>query len=93
MLNSTGENDTVLDCFLGSGTTAIAAIKNKRNYIGFELQDKYCKTAQDRINKYKGEEREIENYRQEPNLFTELFRQEQDKQEEKNIKILMNDEK
>jgi DNA modification methylase len=69
MLNSTVEGDVVLDCFFGSGTTAIAAIRNRRNYIGFELQEKYCKIAQDRIGRYRGEERVIENYRQEPNLF------------------------
>jgi site-specific DNA-methyltransferase (adenine-specific) len=69
MLNSTKEGDVVLDCFLGSGTTAIAAIKNKRNYIGFELQDGYVKLSQDRIDKYAGEEKRIENYKQESNLF------------------------
>jgi site-specific DNA-methyltransferase (adenine-specific) len=69
MLNSTKEGDIVLDCFLGSGTTAITAIKNKRNYIGFELQDKYCKIARDRVNKWKGEEKTIENYKQEQTLF------------------------
>ena len=31
------EGDTVLDPFLGSGTTVIEAIKAKRNYIGFEI--------------------------------------------------------
>jgi site-specific DNA-methyltransferase (adenine-specific) len=72
MLNGTEEGDTVLDCFAGSGTTAIAAIKNGRNYICFELQGKYCKIAQDRINKWKGEEKRIANYRQEPNLFFDL---------------------
>lgn len=72
MLNSTQEGDVVLDCFSGSGTTAIAAIKNKRNYICFELQEKYCKIAQDRINKFKGEEKPIKNYTQQQNLFFNL---------------------
>ncbi|MCL1932355.1 MAG: site-specific DNA-methyltransferase, partial [Candidatus Azobacteroides sp.] len=54
ILDSTSEGDTVLDCFMGSGTLAIAAIKTKRNYIGFEIQEKYCKIAQDRINKFTG---------------------------------------
>jgi site-specific DNA-methyltransferase (adenine-specific) len=39
----------VLDPFMGSGTTAIAAMLNKRNYIGIELSPEYCKTAQNRI--------------------------------------------
>ncbi|MDR1345957.1 MAG: site-specific DNA-methyltransferase [Bacteroidales bacterium] len=69
ILDSTSENNIVLDCFFGSGTTAIAAIKTNRNYIGFELQGKYCKIAQDRINRYRGEEKEIENYEQSQNLF------------------------
>jgi site-specific DNA-methyltransferase (adenine-specific) len=69
ILDSTKESHTVLDCFAGSGTTAIAAIKNGRNYICFELQDKYCKIAQNRIDKYKVEEKPIENYKQEQNLF------------------------
>jgi DNA modification methylase len=37
--NSTQEGDTVLDPFMGSGTTAIAAIQNQRDYIGFEVDE------------------------------------------------------
>lgn len=51
ILNSTQEGDTVLDCFMGSGTTAIACKQTGRNYIGFELQEKYCEIANERINK------------------------------------------
>ena len=40
--NSSKENDIVLDCFLGSGTTAVACILENRNYIGFEINKKYC---------------------------------------------------
>lgn len=36
----TDENETVLDCFIGSGTSAIAAIQEKRKYIGIEIQKK-----------------------------------------------------
>lgn len=35
--NSTDEGDTILDPFMGSGTTAVAAIQNDREYVGFEL--------------------------------------------------------
>jgi len=35
--NSTREGDTVLDPFMGSGTTAVAAIQNDRDYVGFEV--------------------------------------------------------
>lgn len=41
--------DTVLDPFLGSGTTAVAAIKNGRHYIGFEKEKDYFDIANNRI--------------------------------------------
>lgn len=44
------ENDTVLDPFSGAGTTGIAAKKLKRNYIGFELSEKYIEMSKKRIN-------------------------------------------
>ena len=43
------EGDTVLDPFMGSGTTAVAAIRTGRNYIGFEISEEYCRIAQQRI--------------------------------------------
>ena len=43
------ENDIVLDPFMGSGTTAIAAIREKRNFIGFELNKEYYDMACRRI--------------------------------------------
>ena len=39
----------VLDCFMGTGTTAIACIKNNRNYTGFELSQEYFELIQNRI--------------------------------------------
>ena len=47
--NSTKENDIVLDCFLGSGTTAVACKETGRQYLGFEIDKDYFKIAQDRI--------------------------------------------
>lgn len=41
----TAPEDTVLDCFMGSGTTAVAAIRLGRNYIGFDLVEKYVELA------------------------------------------------
>ncbi|MFA6593886.1 MAG: transcriptional repressor LexA [Candidatus Buchananbacteria bacterium] len=39
----------VIDPFLGSGTTALAAINQDRNYIGFEISEEYCELAKKRI--------------------------------------------
>ena len=47
---SSNEGDTVLDSFIGSGTTPIAAINTNRKYIGYELDEKYFNIAQQRIN-------------------------------------------
>ena len=43
------EGDTILDNCMGSGTTAIAAIREKRNFIGFELNKEYYDKACNRI--------------------------------------------
>ena len=45
----TDEGETVLDNCIGSGTTAIACINTKRNYIGFELDTSYYNIANKRI--------------------------------------------
>lgn len=45
----TKENDLVLDCFMGSGTTAEACIKNNRNFIGFEINPDYIEISKNRI--------------------------------------------
>ena len=42
-------NDIVMDPFLGSGTTAVAALQNGRQVVGFEISEKYCQIAQQRI--------------------------------------------
>lgn len=43
----TREGDTVLDPFLGTGTTVISAVKNNRVAVGIELTEKYFKVASD----------------------------------------------
>lgn len=43
------EGDLVIDPFMGSGTTAVAAIKTNRLYIGIEKESAYVKLAEDRI--------------------------------------------
>lgn len=46
------EGDVVLDPFLGSGTTAIAALANNRSIIGFEINPSYFKTIKERISQH-----------------------------------------
>jgi site-specific DNA-methyltransferase (adenine-specific) len=47
---SSGEGDTVLDPFIGSGSTAVACKKTLRNYIGIEIDQAFCKKAEERLN-------------------------------------------
>lgn len=48
--HATQENDIVLDCFCGSGTTCVACKNTNRRYIGIELNPKWHKVAVDRLN-------------------------------------------
>jgi site-specific DNA-methyltransferase (adenine-specific) len=48
--HSSNEGDTVLDCFLGSGTTGVACKNLNRNFIGIEIDTEYFKIAEKRIN-------------------------------------------
>lgn len=50
LLHSTNEGDTVLDCFMGSGTTGVACKELNRNFIGIEIDDEYYNIAKNRIN-------------------------------------------
>lgn len=45
------EGDIILDPFIGSGTTAVAAVNTGRKYIGFEQADKYFDTTKNRLEK------------------------------------------
>ena len=57
----TDSGNTVLDCFMGSGSTGVACLHTDRNFIGIELDEKYFKIAQDRI------------YQEEKQLKSKLF--------------------
>lgn len=46
----TKPGDTVLDPFMGSGTTLVAARRLERRSIGIEINDEYCARAQERLN-------------------------------------------
>jgi len=50
IVNSSQEGDIVLDCFIGSGTTASACVNTNRKFIGFELDSTYCEIAKNRVN-------------------------------------------
>ena len=50
--HSSSENDIILDCFIGSGTTAIACINTNRFFIGIEKEQKYVDMANKRIEEY-----------------------------------------
>ena len=45
----------VLDPFLGAGSTALASINLKRNYIGIDVDEQYTKIAEERIKRLKSE--------------------------------------
>lgn len=47
--HSTNPGDTVLDCFMGSGTTGVACRNLERNFIGIEIDEKYFEIAKRRI--------------------------------------------
>ena len=46
----TNEGDTVLDNCMGSGSTGVACVNTNRDFIGYELNEKYFKIAEKRIN-------------------------------------------
>lgn len=49
---STDQGGVVMDPFLGSGTSAIVALANKRKFVGFEIDPRYCDIAVKRIKQY-----------------------------------------
>ena len=48
----TFKDDVVLDPFVGSGTACLSAIKDKRNYVGYDIDPAYIKLAENRIQQY-----------------------------------------
>ena len=45
-------DDIVLDPFIGSGTTGIAALKSDRKFVGFDTSEEYVELANNRIKPY-----------------------------------------
>ena len=50
IINSSNENDVILDTFCGSGTTCVACKETGRRYIGMEIDPEYHKIAVNRLN-------------------------------------------
>jgi site-specific DNA-methyltransferase (adenine-specific) len=67
ILASSNPGDTVLDPFLGSGTTSVTAKKLDRHYIGIELEPRYCVWAEQRLERAETDRR-IQGY---DGVFTE----------------------
>ena len=49
----TFSNEIVLDPFMGTGSTALAAVKNNRHFVGYEVSSDYIELAKERLNAYK----------------------------------------
>ena len=50
ILLTTNIGDTILDPFMGSGTTGVACVQTGRNFIGIEIDPTYFEIAKKRIN-------------------------------------------
>ena len=48
----TFEGEIVLDPFMGSGQTAIAAVKTRRHYVGYDINEEYTKLVERRIKEF-----------------------------------------
>jgi len=57
IITSCSENDLILDCFMGSGSTGVASLKNNRRFIGVELDKEYFKIAKERCEQWENQER------------------------------------
>lgn len=49
LLNSSRENQLVLDCFMGSSTTALACKKHNRRFLGYEIKREFFEMAENRL--------------------------------------------
>jgi len=46
------EENIILDPFMGSGTTAISALKSERKFVGYDISEEYINLAHNRIRPY-----------------------------------------
>lgn len=54
ILSWSNKGDTVLDCFMGSGTTGVCCVNNDRNFIGIEIDKSYFEISKERIEDAQG---------------------------------------
>jgi DNA modification methylase len=54
------KDDVILDPFLGSGTTAVAAVLHKRKYLGIEVKEEYFEEAQKNVSEVQKIMRDME---------------------------------
>ena len=52
ILSWSNEGDLVLDTFMGAGTTGAISVENNRNFIGYEIDNKYYTIAERRIQEH-----------------------------------------
>ena len=52
IISWTNEGDLVFDPMCGSGTTCVAALDNKRNFIGIDISSEYCELAKKRVDSH-----------------------------------------
>lgn len=55
------ENGIVVDNFMGTGTTAVSAFKNGRNFVGFEITEKYVNYSEERFKNFKDDFNQTSN--------------------------------
>jgi site-specific DNA-methyltransferase (adenine-specific) len=55
VLSWSNPGDLVFDCFVGSGTTCLAALKLNRNFIGVDISEEYCDLARKRLAIYQSQ--------------------------------------
>jgi len=63
----TFENDVVLDPFTGAGTTNIAALELDRKHVGYDVDEKYCELAKNRIGNYNQKKQTLFSNKEESN--------------------------
>lgn len=61
---SSHPGELILDPFMGSGTSAVAALSQGRQVVGFEIRRDYCELAAKRLKAYHADKRERESQRQ-----------------------------